>query len=973
MQRSGRLWLALALVLLAGIVAWLTFSEGGARGEPIRIAFAGPTSGSSSEDGLSAVRAIEVVIEEVNRSGGVSGRPLELAVYDDGNDPERAKAVAAEIAGSDAIAVIGHNFSSCSIAAGAVYADRGIPAISAAATSVGVTRENPWYFRTIFNDRDQGELVLLYVARVLGLERIGIAHESDAYGAFLAAVMQEAAPEAGVSVPVSWSFDANAPDLDARLEEITRDALAPGAPAGLVLAMQPDAGVRLVKKLRDADYPGALITTDALSSQAFVDGFSGFSEERLQPGFYTDGIYASTPFLFDAAGERAGAFMRDFVARHERAPDWYSAFAADSASVIVEALRRAELSPRPQTLAADREALRDAIAGIGRLDPVEGITGPTWFDHTGDAQKPVPMGRFHKRETVSDFEQLRLLPAVADPEELDERYDPTRVVTLGDRILYRVDVVRVGVRGRRFGAIDFNEGTFEFDFHLWFRQAGNDLGSVEDVVFNNALGPIDLGEPVEEFRAGEEHYRLYRARGSFRADTLDAPYGRHVLALSLHHRWRTRDDLVFAVDSVGMNLGRRGAHASRFRRAEELLGDGSWTVANSIFFESAVEEHALGHPRFLAGASATRPYSQLTMGVGLKPRSPGLRGLVSPTYQAMGLVVALAGLAVLLFLRGAMPRWLRWSLQSAFALLVLMAAEPLIGNAAGLSGGSYSRGQVARVFDILWWLVPALLINLAITRFLWERAERRTGRPVPTLLSWSVASLIYLLATFGIVAFVYDYTLTGVLATSGVVAMIIGLAVQLNITNLFAGVALNLERPFRVGDWIMVHGRTPDPEHGVIGQVVDINWRTTRLRTADDTEIVIPNGIVSEKTITNFMAPGEMSRFELSFHVDQSFPPERVLKVIQAALDSVTGTEKGGVVADPKPKVKIRGVVENAVEYLVRYRLIPSQVSPNSGRHKVNGAVLRALRDAGMELAYPRRRVEETKSEALPVSEEDTG
>ena len=80
MQRSGRLWLALALVLLAGLVAWLTFSEGGARGEPIRIAFAGPTSGSSSEDGLSAVRAIEVVIEEVNRSGGVSGRPLELAV-----------------------------------------------------------------------------------------------------------------------------------------------------------------------------------------------------------------------------------------------------------------------------------------------------------------------------------------------------------------------------------------------------------------------------------------------------------------------------------------------------------------------------------------------------------------------------------------------------------------------------------------------------------------------------------------------------------------------------------------------------------------------------------------------------------------------------------------------------------------------------------------------------------------------------
>ena len=135
-------------------------------------------------------------------------------------------------------------------------------------------------------------------------------------------------------------------------------------------------------------------------------------------------------------------------------------------------------------------------------------------------------------------------------------------------------------------------------------------------------------------------------------------------------------------------------------------------------------------------------------------------------------------------------------------------------------------------------------------------------------------------AVFGAIAFVYDYRLTGLLATSGVVAMIIGLAVQLNITNIFAGVALNLERPFLIGDWVMIHGRTPDPDNGVIGQVIDINWRTTRLRTADDTEIVIPNGIISEKTITNFMHPNELSRFELDFTVDQAAKPERVIGLI---------------------------------------------------------------------------------------------
>jgi branched-chain amino acid transport system substrate-binding protein len=211
------------------------------------------------------------------------------------------------------------------------------------------------------------------------------------------------------------------------------------------------------------------------------------------------------------------------------------------------------------------------------------------------------------------------------------------------------------------------------------------------------------------------------------------------------------------------------------------------------------------------------------------------------------------------------------------------------------------------------------------------------------------------------VAFVYDYRLTGLLATSGMVAMIIGLAVQLNITNLFAGVALNLERPFRVGDWVMIHGRTPDPSDSVTGKVIDINWRTTRLETADDTQIVIPNGIISEKTITNFMQPREMSRFELYFTVDQSVALERVLEVMKTAMRSLCSGAEAPVVSDPAPSVRISKTTVNGVEYVVRYRILPSRISPNKARHVVNEGVVRGLREAGIELAYPRRRIREDR------------
>ena len=162
----------------------------------------------------------------------------------------------------------------------------------------------------------------------------------------------------------------------------------------------------------------------------------------------------------------------------------------------------------------------------------------------------------------------------------------------------------------------------------------------------------------------------------------------------------------------------------------------------------------------------------------------------------------------------------------------------------------------------------------------------------------------------------------------------------------------------------MVHGRTPDPKDGVIGKVVDINWRTTRLATADDTEIVIPNGAISEKTITNFMEPREASRFELFFTVDQAFAIERVSEVMQAALDELLASEANPF--EPDPKVRINRVTESGVEYCIRYRLIPSRLSPNKGRHLVNEAVVRHLRQAGMELAYPRRVYQERTPEAEP-------
>ncbi len=83
---------------------------------------------------------------------------------------------------------------------------------------------------------------------------------------------------------------------------------------------------------------------------------------------------------------------------------------------------------------------------------------------------------------------------------------------------------------------------------------------------------------------------------------------------------------------------------------------------------------------------------------------------------------------------------------------------------------------------------------------------------------------------FGIVAFTFDYPLTGFLATSGLVAGIIGFAARENISNIFSGIALNVERPFRIGDWIEVGDNK--------GKVVNMTWRSTRIETSSENVVI---------------------------------------------------------------------------------------------------------------------------------------
>lgn len=272
--------------------------------------------------------------------------------------------------------------------------------------------------------------------------------------------------------------------------------------------------------------------------------------------------------------------------------------------------------------------------------------------------------------------------------------------------------------------------------------------------------------------------------------------------------------------------------------------------------------------------------------------------------------------------------------------------------------GLDALNQTRQVFDyglqIGLWLSAAFFINRLVTVFFWDGLIARTVQgQVPRLLKDITACTFYAIAATGVVAVVFDRPVTGFWATSGVMGIVLGFALRNIILDVFTGLAVNVDRPYTIGDWIMIVDN-PGSEENLVGCVEEINWRTTRLRTTDNNMLMVPNNLMGQKVVTNFMTPGEQSRFELDFTLDFSVPSDRALRVLNAAVKAVAGEHEGPLL-DPAPKARITGITDYGVQYRVRYWTVPRLVSPPKARHTVINSILQHLHQSGMTLAYPKQ------------------
>src|SRR6058998_1936831 len=181
-------------------------------------------------------------------------------------------------------------------------------------------------------------------------------------------------------------------------------------------------------------------------------------------------------------------------------------------------------------------------------------------------------------------------------------------------------------------------------------------------------------------------------------------------------------------------------------------------------------------------------------------------------------------------------------------------------------------------------LLSTALIVALVNRYIWDfYFEKKRQTPIPHFLREVVGGIIFLIVLLFVLSYGYhaEAQLKGLLAGSGVIAIIVGFAGQNLFAGIIGGISIQINRPYKVGDWLQVG------EH--FAEVMEINWRSTRLRTNDNIYLDIPNNEMVSKPIINLHYPTEVHAMRIRVGVEYKNPPNRVKDALFRAASTADG------------------------------------------------------------------------------------
>jgi branched-chain amino acid transport system substrate-binding protein len=310
--------------------------------------------------GLQNLQGVQLAAEEINKAGGINGHPFTVITRDDeGDGPEAAKIAQEFVRNQSISAVVGHVNSSGMLSAAPIY-DGQLAAVATSATSPDLTGISSWVFRVISSDSLNGIALANFASRfgLRGPTTVAVIYENNTYGRGLADSFRRSFHGDIISLD---PINADLPTAEPYVSYLKNRK-----PKIVFVAGRVATGLKILQEAKRQGFAPIFVGGD---------GWQGILADTA----LSEGTYIGMSFTPEDPSPRARAFVAAFKKRFNAVPDAHAALAYDATYLIAQALK--EKGP-------DRQAVRDYLRSLNRETAYAGLTGPAFFEDTGD---PVGM------------------------------------------------------------------------------------------------------------------------------------------------------------------------------------------------------------------------------------------------------------------------------------------------------------------------------------------------------------------------------------------------------------------------------------------------------------------------------------------------------------------------------------------------------------------------------------------------------
>ncbi|HEV7617545.1 MAG TPA: ABC transporter substrate-binding protein [Burkholderiaceae bacterium] len=327
--------------------------------DPIKIGLMAESTGANAEAGVYQINGAKMALEEINKTGGVMGRQLELRIEDNqSSNPGSVLAVSKLTSGGDMTALIGSVRSTQIQAVSPTVLKTGLPMVIGG-TDYGLTHSNnPWIFRARPNDGYSAKVIADYGVNTLKLKKWAIVHATDAFGNGGKNNLTAALKELGVTPVTVQGFTSNSQDFTPIVLAIKQS----GADVvSTYITNSTDVGI-FAKQLRQLGVNIAWVGSPSVSTDTAM---------KLA-GDALHGTYSIADFAVDSSPE-AQAYAKKYKEKYKLEPDLYSAWAYDAVQLLAMGIKNAN-STKPD----------DIKKAIHNIKGYKGVEGTYTFDKNGD-------------------------------------------------------------------------------------------------------------------------------------------------------------------------------------------------------------------------------------------------------------------------------------------------------------------------------------------------------------------------------------------------------------------------------------------------------------------------------------------------------------------------------------------------------------------------------------------------------------